>query len=61
MLIDQPWSDSLSKNQRLKQAKIIARKMMVRNQSFSLLVSQHYQNHIRLSIHGHPNHGPKFG
>jgi pyoverdine/dityrosine biosynthesis protein Dit1 len=39
----------------------IARKMMVRNQAFSLLVSERYPRAIRLSIHAHNNAGPKFG
>jgi hypothetical protein len=51
------WNSSRLK----KECGRIARKMMVRNKAFSKLVSDLYPDHIRLSIHGHTNAGPKYG
>lgn len=50
-----------SKSQVKKKCQAIAREMMCRNRAFSTLIEERYPQHIRLSIHGHPNSGPKFG
>lgn len=61
LMYDREWDTSMSKSAVKRECEMTAKKMMVRNQSFSLLVQQKYPSHIRLSIHGHNNNGPKYG
>jgi pyoverdine/dityrosine biosynthesis protein Dit1/alpha-ketoglutarate-dependent taurine dioxygenase len=60
---DNPWSDSSSpktKNTRLKQSGEFARIMIQRNDALTKLLSEKFPHHLRLSVHGHNNAGPKF-
>ncbi|KAI0534594.1 Pyoverdine/dityrosine biosynthesis protein-domain-containing protein [Xylaria digitata] len=50
-----------STSRKKKTAFIIAAEMMARNQAYSNLLELLFPNYIRLSIHAHNNHGPKFG
>jgi len=58
---DRVWPEDMSKKQISKQCGQIAREMMRRNIAFSKLVEEKYPQALRLSIHAHPNVGPKFG
>ncbi len=49
-----------SKSQHQKQAKIMAREMMFRNEAYSAMVQDHFHDHIRLSMHNSTNDGEKF-
>ena len=51
---------NVSAKQRQKAAEKVAVEMILRNQSYSRLVEMVMPGHIRLSIHGHNNAGPKF-
>lgn len=51
---------NVSAKQRQKAAEKVAIEMILRNQSYSRLVEMVMPGHIRLSIHGHNNAGPKF-
>ncbi|KAJ1555961.1 dityrosine synthesis enzyme, partial [Cladochytrium tenue] len=50
-----------SKNARKNLCLRLAFLMIMRNRAYSALVALMYPLHIRLSIHPHPNSGPKFG
>ena len=49
-----------SNSQLHKQAKLIAKEMMFRNESYSALVRSEFKHHIRLSMHPSVNNGTKF-
>lgn len=49
-----------SKSQHQKQAKIMAREMMFRNEAYSAMVQHNFHDHIRLSMHNSTNDGEKF-
>lgn len=49
-----------SGNQLHKQAKIVAREMMFRNEAYSHLIEHEFPNHIRLSMHPSVNSGAKY-
>lgn len=49
-----------SNTQLQKQAKIMARTMMFRNEAYSSLVRSEFNNHIRLSMHPSINNGTKY-
>ncbi len=49
-----------SNNQLHKQAKIVAKEMMHRNEAYSQLISNEFKNAIRLSMHPSINNGTKF-
>lgn len=51
---------NLSNKQKKKTAANVAQEMMSRNQAYSNLVELLLPNYVRLSIHAHPNKGPKF-
>ncbi|KAF2477698.1 uncharacterized protein BDR25DRAFT_275034 [Lindgomyces ingoldianus] len=55
-----PSVEKLSTNQRKKVAAKVAQEMISRNQAYSNLVELLLPNYVRLSIHAHPNKGPKF-
>ncbi|KAI9320353.1 Pyoverdine/dityrosine biosynthesis protein-domain-containing protein, partial [Zopfochytrium polystomum] len=50
-----------SKNARKKLCARLAFLMIMRNRAYSAMVALVYPLHIRISIHPHPNAGPKFG
>lgn len=49
-----------SRNQLHKQAKIVAREMMFRNEAYSKLIQTNFTDHIRLSMHQSVNNGTKY-
>ncbi len=49
-----------SNTQLQKQAKIVAREMMLRNEAYSKLIQNEFSDHIRLSMHPSVNNGTKF-
>lgn len=49
-----------SKSQLTKQAKIMAREAMFRNEAYSSLVQHQFTDHIRLSMHNSTNDGTKY-
>ena len=49
-----------SGNQRHKEAKRLAREMMLRNEAYNQLVRKELSNHIRISMHQSLNNGYKF-
>lgn len=49
-----------SKSQLHKAAKLLTREMMLRNEAYSGLVREEFQNHIRLSMHPSINAGAKY-
>ncbi|KAH9909603.1 Pyoverdine/dityrosine biosynthesis protein-domain-containing protein [Xylariomycetidae sp. FL2044] len=51
---------SLSTSKRKKLASVVALEMIARNQAYSNLLQLLFPNYVRLSIHAHPNRGPKF-
>ncbi|PHH61479.1 hypothetical protein CDD81_326 [Ophiocordyceps australis] len=55
------YTQDLSRSQRRRLASKVAFEMIQRNQAYSNLVELMFPHHIRLSIHAHPNCGPKFG
>jgi pyoverdine/dityrosine biosynthesis protein Dit1 len=59
-LAEVPSVKSLSNKQKKKTAADVAQEMMSRNQAYSNLVELLLPNYVRLSIHAHPNKGPKF-
>lgn len=59
-LAEVPSFKSLSNKQKKKTAANVAQEMMSRNQAYSNLVELLLPNYVRLSIHAHPNKGPKF-
>ena len=50
-----------SLKQRKKISFVVAAEMIARNRAYSNLLELLLPNHVRLSIHAHPNRGPKFG
>lgn len=50
----------MSRNEVKRRCRSIARQMMARNEAYSAWIRERYPDHIRLSIHGHNNNGPKF-
>lgn len=52
---------NLSRKQQKKLAAKIAFEMIKRNDAYSNLVDLCFPHHMRLSIHAHPNSGPKYG
>lgn len=52
---------ALSMKQRKKISFAVAAEMIARNQAYSNLLELLLPNYVRLSIHAHPNRGPKFG
>jgi pyoverdine/dityrosine biosynthesis protein Dit1/alpha-ketoglutarate-dependent taurine dioxygenase len=60
---DNPWTDSnypQTKKTRLKQSGEFAKIMIQRNDALTKLLAEKFPHHIRLSVHGHNNTGPKF-
>lgn len=60
---DNPWTSSnypKTKKTRLKQSGEFAKIMIQRNDALTKLLSEKFPHHIRLSVHGHNNSGPKF-
>jgi pyoverdine/dityrosine biosynthesis protein Dit1/alpha-ketoglutarate-dependent taurine dioxygenase len=60
---DNPWTDSNypeTKKTRLKQSGEFAKIMIQRNDALTKLLAEKFPHHIRLSVHGHNNTGPKF-
>jgi pyoverdine/dityrosine biosynthesis protein Dit1 len=55
-----PSVKNLSNKQKKKTAANVAQEMMSRNQAYSNLTELLLPNYVRLSIHAHPNKGPKF-
>ncbi|PHH77286.1 hypothetical protein CDD82_3581 [Ophiocordyceps australis] len=55
------YTKDLSRSQRRRLASKVAFEMIQRNQAYSNLVELMFPHHVRLSIHAHPNCGPKFG
>ncbi|KAF2102517.1 hypothetical protein NA57DRAFT_32607 [Rhizodiscina lignyota] len=55
------FAELSSVSQRKKLACKVAGEMIARNQAYSNLLELLFPNFIRLSIHAHPNKGPKFG
>ncbi|CAF4780913.1 unnamed protein product [Rotaria sp. Silwood1] len=53
-------NNNLSRRQLKTQMSLIAKQMIIRNEALTNLLKKHYPNHIRLSIHQHPNNGEKF-
>ncbi|CAF0923176.1 unnamed protein product, partial [Rotaria sordida] len=53
-------NNNLSRRQLKTQMSLIAKQMIIRNEALTNLLKKHYPNHIRLSIHQHPNDGEKF-
>jgi len=51
----------LSRSQREKRAKKVAKQMMQRKSAFDKLIKEHYGHSIRLSIHPHPGNSEKIG
>ena len=51
---------SLSRRQLKIQMGLTAEQMIIRNDALTNILKIHYPNHIRLSIHQHPNDGEKF-
>lgn len=49
-----------SKNQRVKSAKNLARKMMMINEAYSNLIKNEFKNSVRLSMHKSVNNGNKY-
>lgn len=49
-----------SRSQLHKQAKIVAREMMFRNEAYSKLIQTNFTDHIRLSMHQSVNNGAKY-
>ncbi|KAF2746336.1 hypothetical protein M011DRAFT_92691 [Sporormia fimetaria CBS 119925] len=56
-----PYFLSKSLKQRKKLASIVAAEMIARNAAYSNLLELLFPNYVRLSIHAHSNHGPKYG
>lgn len=56
-----PAMRATSKSKQKKIAAKVAFEMLKRNQAYSNLVEVLFPVHVRLSIHAHPNCGPKFG
>lgn len=52
-----PFSSS---TQRQKQAKIMARELMFRNEAYSKLIQTNFSDHVRLSMHQSNNDGTKY-
>lgn len=59
-LAEVPSVKNMSGKQKKKTAANVAQEMMSRNQAYSNLVELLLPNYVRLSIHAHPNKGPKF-
>lgn len=49
-----------SKSQLQKQAKVLTREMMFRNEAYSQLIQHEFSDHIRLSMHPSTNNGTKY-
>lgn len=60
-LASHPAMKDISKTKQKKMASRIAFEMLKRNQAYSNLIEVLFPLHVRLSIHTHPNSGPKFG
>jgi pyoverdine/dityrosine biosynthesis protein Dit1 len=60
MTLDLAIKPFASNSQLQKQAKILAREMMYRNEAYSHLVASEFKNHIRLSMHPSVNNGNKY-
>lgn len=56
-----PYFANHSRKQFKKTASRVAFEMIKRNDAYSNLVDLIFPHHMRLSIHAHPNSGPKFG
>lgn len=56
-----PYFQNFSRKQFKKTISKIAFNMIKRNDAYSNLVEIMFPRHLRLSIHAHINHGPKFG
>lgn len=54
------WKEYPSRNQLQKQAKIVTREMMLRNEAYSKLIQTELSDHIRLSMHPSINNGVKY-
>ncbi|RAL10133.1 isocyanide synthase family protein, partial [Aspergillus homomorphus CBS 101889] len=52
---------ALSRSQRKKLSEKLAFEMILRNQAYSNMTEMFLPHFLRLSIHSHPNSGPKFG
>ncbi|RLN37321.1 hypothetical protein BBO99_00009712, partial [Phytophthora kernoviae] len=53
--------ENMSEAEMRKGCDDVARKMMLRNVGFSMLVAKEYSHAVRVSIHCYNNAGPKFG